>query len=58
MQKNFGWALSKKCNFLHNFFWHNLIVFNSINSLNAKVSIIDLLYKSVDWFLYDGNFGV
>ena len=36
---------------------------HAINSLNANVATyrnqsIDLQSKSIDWFLYDGNFGV
>ena len=36
---------------------------NVLNSLNVKVAIfrnqsMDLLCKLIDWFLYDGNFGV
>ena len=40
------------------------LVFSEINSLNAKVTIIyrnqsnDFQSKSIDWLLYDGNFGV
>ena len=35
----------------------------TINPLNASVASyrnqsIDLLYKSVDWFLYEGNNGI